>query len=108
MFARPGYRRLWAARTVSQWCDVVQFTTIALLVLHLTGSGVGVSGAVLAEVVPFVALAPLAGLLAAFHGQIGVVYAVAFGLSAGSAFFNPAAGSLLPALVGDDQFVAAK
>ena len=131
MFARPGYRRLWAARTVSQWGDIVQFTTVALLVLHLTGSGVSVSGAVLAEVVPFVALAPLAGLLvdrlprvkvmvaadlvrvtlagllAAFHGQVWMVYAVAFGLSAGSAFFNPAAGSLLPALVGDDQLVAA-
>ncbi len=131
VFARPGYRRLWAARTVSQWGDIVQFTTVALLVLHLTGSGVSVSGAVLAEVVPFVALAPLAGLLvdrlprvkvmvaadlvrvtlagllAAFHGQVWMVYAVAFGLSAGSAFFNPAAGSLLPALVGDDQLVAA-
>ena len=131
VFARPDYRRLWAARTVSQWGDVVQFTTIALLVLHLTGSGVGVSGAVLAEVLPLVALAPLAGLLvdrlprvkvmvaadlsrvilagllAAFHGQVWVIYAVAFGLSAGSAFFNPAAGSLLPALVGEDQLVAA-
>ena len=131
VFARPGYRRLWAARTVSQWGDIVQFTTVALLVLHMTGSGVGVSGVVLAEVVPLVAVAPiagplvdrlprvkvmvvadlvrviLAGLLAAFHGQVWEVYAVAFGLSAGSAFFNPAAGSLLPALVGDGQLVAA-
>ncbi|MHB8506259.1 MAG: MFS transporter [Acidimicrobiales bacterium] len=129
--AQPGYRRLWAARTVSQWGDVIQFTTVALLALRLTGSGAGVSGAVLAEVVPLIALAPLAGplvdrlprvkvmvgadvvrvvlaaVLAVFHGQIAVVYAVAFGLSAGSAFFNPAAGSLLPSLVGDDQLVAA-
>lgn len=131
VFARPGYRRLWMARTVSQWGNIAQFTTVTLLVLHMTGSGVGVSGVVLAEVVPLVALAPLAGplvdrlprvkvmvaadlvrvilagLLAAFHGQVWEVYAVAFGLSAGSAFFNPAAGSLLPALVGDDQLVAA-
>ena len=131
VLAQPGYRRLWAARTVSQWGDVIQFTTIALLALRLTGSGVGVSGAVLAEVVPLIALAPLAGplvdrlprvkvmvgadlarvvlaaVLALFHGQIAVVYAVAFGLSAGSAFFNPAASSLLPSLVADDQLVAA-
>jgi MFS family permease len=131
VFASPAYRRLWAARTVSQWGDVVQFVTVALLVLHLTGSGVGVSGVVLAEVVPLVVLAPLAGavvdrlsrvrvmiaadlarvvlagLLAAFHGQVAAVYAVAFGLSAGSAFFNPAAGSLLPGLVAGDQLVAA-
>lgn len=131
VFARPQYRRLWAARTVSQWGDVVQFTTVALLVLHLTHSGVGVSGIVLAEVVPLIALAPLAGLLADhlprvammvtadlvrvilagllvfFHGQTAIVYAITFGLSAASAFFSPAAGSLLPSLVKDDQLVAA-
>lgn len=128
---RPGYRRLWSARTVSQWGDVAQFTTLALLVFHLTGSGVGVSGAALAEIAPVVLLAPvagplvdrlprvpvmigadlarlvLAGILAASHTQLAVVYSVAFGLSAATAFFNPAAGSLLPALVADDELVAA-
>jgi len=131
VLARPGYRRLWAARTVSQCGDVAQFTTLALLVLHLTGSGLGVSGAVLAEIAPVLLLAPLAGplvdrlprvavmvaadllrfvlaaVLALWHGDIAVVYAVAFGLSAGSVFFGPAAASLLPTLVGDEQLVAA-
>jgi MFS family permease len=131
VMARPGYRRLFTARTVSQWGDVAQFTTLALLVLHLTGSGLGVSGAVLAEIAPVLLLAPVAGplvdrlprvrvmvaadfarlvlasTLALWHSDIGVVYAVAFGLSAGSVFFNPAAGSLLPTLVGADELVAA-
>jgi len=131
VMTRPGYRRLWAARTVSQWGDVAQFTTLALLVLHLTGSGLGVSGAVLAEIAPVLLLAPVAGplvdrlprvrvmvtadlarlvlaaILALWHSDIGVVYAVAFGLSAGSVFFNPAAGSLLPTLVDKDERVAA-
>ncbi len=131
MLARPGYRRLWAARTVSQAGDIAQFTTVALLVFELTGSGVGVSGVVMAEIAPVLLLAPVAGplvdrlprvqvmlgadvvrlLLAAvlvvWHGDVGVVYAVAFGLSAGSVFFNPAAGSLLPTLVDDDELVAA-
>lgn len=131
MLARPGYRRLWAARTVSQVGDIAQFTTVALLVFELTGSGVGVSGVVLAEIAPVLLLAPLAGplvdrlprvqvmlgadlvrlLLAAvlvgWHNDVAVVYAVAFGLSAGSVFFNPAAGSLLPTLVDDDELVAA-
>lgn len=49
----------------------------------------------------------LAGLHATFHDQFGVAYAVAFGVSAGSSFFKPAAGSLLPSVVGDDQLVAA-
>ena len=131
VLASPGYRRLWAARTVSQWGDIAQFTAVALLIFHLTGSGVGVSGVVIAEIVPVLLLAPLAGpvvdrlsrvrvmisadlaravlagVLAVWHGDVAVVYVIAFGLSAGSVFFNPAAGSLLPALVKDDELVAA-
>ena len=131
VLARPGYRRLWASRTVSQCGDVAQFTTVALLVYSLTGSGLGVSGVVLAEILPVLLLAPVAGplvdrlprvavmivadvarlLLAAvlvrWHDDLAVVYAVAFGLSAGTVFFNPAAGSLLPSLVDDDELVAA-
>src|SRR6516225_5020490 len=131
VLASPGYRRLWAARTVSQWGDIAQFTALALLVFHLTGSGLGVSGVVVAEIVPVLLLAPvagplvdrlprvtvmvaadlarlvLAGVLAVWHGDIAVVYALAFGLSAGAVFFNPAASSLLPALVKQDELVAA-
>lgn len=131
VLSRPAYRRLWLARTVSQVGDVAQFTTVALLVLHLTGSGLGVSGAVVAEIAPVLLLAPLAGsladrlprvrvmvssdlvrlalaaVLAAWHSEVVVVYAVAFGLSAGSVFFNPATNSLLPSIVDEDELVAA-
>lgn len=131
MLASSAYRRLWAARTVSQWGDIAQFTALALLVFHLTHSGLGVSGVVIAEIVPVLLLAPLAGplvdrlprvsvmiaadlarmvlaaVLAVWHGDIAFVYATAFGLSAGAVFFNPAAGSLLPALVKDEDLVAA-
>jgi len=131
VLASSAYRRLWAARTVSQCGDIAQFTVASLLVFHLTRSGLGVSGMVIAEIVPVVLLAPLAGplvdrlsrvpvmvaadlarmalaaILAAWHGDVAVVYAVSFGLSAGAVFFNPASGSLLPALVKDDDLVAA-
>lgn len=131
VLAQPNYRRLWAARTVSQIGDVAQFTTVALLVLSLTGSGLGVSGAVLAEIAPVLLLAPiagplidrwprvrvmvsadvfrmiLAGVLVVWHEELILVYAVAFGLSAGSVFFNPAANSVLPSLVKDEELVAA-
>src|SRR5712692_10011949 len=126
VLASSGYRRLWAARTVSQWGDIAQFTALALLVFHLTPSGLGVSGVVIAEIVPVLLLAPLvdrlprvavmvgadlarvvlAAVLAVWHGEVLVVYAIAFGLSAGAVFFNPAAGSLLPALEKDDELVA--
>lgn len=131
LLRRPGYRRLWLARTASQLGDVAQFTTLGLLLLALTGSGLGVSGAVVAEILPVLLLAPLAGslvdrlprvrvlvaadawraalaaVLAAWHTEAAVAYAVAFGLSAGSVFFNPAAQSVLPALVADEELVVA-
>ena len=131
LLGQPAYRRLWLARTVSQVGDVAQFTTLALLLVALTGSGLGVSGAVLAEIAPVLLLAPLAGCLvdrlprvkvmvaadlvrvllagalALWHDSAPVAYAVAFGLSAGQVFFSPAAQSLLPSVVADDELVAA-
>lgn len=131
VLGQSDYRRLWAACTASQCGDVVQFTALALLVLELTGSAVGVSGIVLAEVLAVLVLAPiagpvvdrwprvgvmvasdlvrvaLAGFLAVWHTKIAVVYGIAFPLSAGAVFFNPASNSLLPALVDDDHLVAA-
>ena len=131
LLRQPAYRRLWLARTVSQVGDVAQFTTLALLLVALTGSGLGVSGAVLAEIAPVLLLAPLAGslvdrlprvkvmvtadlvrvllagALAVWHDSAPVAYAVAFGLSAGQVFFSPAAQSLLPSVVADDELVAA-
>ncbi len=131
LLGQPAYRRLWLARTVSQVGDVAQFTTLALLLIALTGSGLGVSGAVLAEIAPVLLLAPLAGslvdrlprvkvmvtadlarvllagALAVWHDSAPVAYAVAFGLSCGQVFFSPAAQSLLPSVVDDDELVAA-
>ena len=63
VLGQPNYRWLWAARTASQCGDVVQFTALALLLLELTGSAVGVSGVVLAEVLAVVVLSPIAGPL---------------------------------------------
>jgi MFS family permease len=130
-FAEPDYRRLWAARTVSQWGDVISTVTLALLVYDLTGSGLGVTAVVAAEILPVLLLAPLAGalidrlprkrvMIAAELGRAALVallvvtqdnllllFVVAAGTSAGTVFFNPAAGSVLPALVGRDRLVAA-
>lgn len=131
VFALPQYRRLWAARTVSQWGDIVQTVTLALLVYELTGSGLGVAAVVAAEILPVLLLAPLAGalidrlprvrvmvladlgratlvaLLAVTQEHLWLVFVVAFGTSIGTVFFNPAAGSVLPALVRTDSLVAA-
>lgn len=83
------------------------------------------------EVIPVLVLGPVAGLaadrvprrqlmagadvfravvaigLVVASESVGVAYAAAFGLSAGAVVFNPAAASLLPEAVGDDELVAA-
>jgi MFS family permease len=131
VLARPAYRRLFAAQTISRWGDT--FNTVALVVLafRLTGSGLGVTGAVIAEIAPVLLLAPaagavidrlprvrvmvaadlwrmaLAGVLPLVDQHLLAVYAVALGLAAGGVFFNPAASSVLPSIVAEDELVAA-
>lgn len=125
------FRRLFIAHSVSRAGDAFNTVALVVLVFDLTGSGFGVAGAVMFEVLPVLALAPVAGLaadrlprrsvmiradvwravvalgLVIASGSLGVAYAVAFGLSAGAVLFNPAAGSLLPDIVGEDEVVAA-
>jgi MFS family permease len=131
LLRQQSYRRLWVARTVSQWGDAFNTVALLLLVYSLTGSGMGVTGVVIAEIVPVLFLAPVAGALAdrlpAVRVMIGAdlvravlafalpfldssvapVYAIAVGLSAGAVFFNPAAASVLPAIVRERELVAA-
>jgi predicted MFS family arabinose efflux permease len=131
VLAKPAYRRLLAAQTVSRWGDTFNTVALVVLVFRLTGSGLGVTGAVIAEIAPVLLLAPvagavidrlprvrvmiaadlwrtaLAGLLPLVDQHLAAVYAVAFGLAVGGVFFNPAASSVLPSLVDDDELVAA-
>ena len=104
---------------------------LSLLVLERTGSGLGVAGVVAAEIVPVLLLAPVAGVLVDRLSPVRVmiaadlarvvlaavipfvaesvpaIYALAFGMSAAAVFFNPAAGAVLPALVDEEELVAA-
>jgi MFS family permease len=131
LLRQPPYRQLWVARTVSQWGDAFNTVALALLVYSLTGSGLGVSAVVVAEIIPVLALASVAGVLVDRLPRVRVmiaadlvravlafslpflddhvltVYTVAFGLSAGAVFFNPAAQSVLPAIVKERELVAA-
>lgn len=130
VLALPAYRRLWTAQTVSRSGDVFQMVAIAVLVFGLTGSGLGVTGVVVAEILPVLLLAPVAGavidrmpavtvmiaadlwrmtlalLLPLVSGSVVAVYAVAFGLSVGAVFFNPASQSVVPAILRDKQLIA--
>jgi len=131
VLANASYRRLFTAQTISRWGDTVNTVALVVLVFRLTGSGLGVSGAVIAEILPVLLLAPIAGAMAdrlprvrimvaadlwrtALAGvlpladqHLAAVYAIAFGLSAGAVFFNPASASVLPAIVAEQELVAA-
>lgn len=131
VFAVAEYKRLWTARTVSQWGDTFNFVALALLIYDLTGSGLGVTGVVVAEILPVLLFAPLAGplidrwprvtvmvvadlfrlvlmvVLALWHDSAFGVYAIAFAMSVGMVFFNPAAGSVLPTIIARNRLVAA-
>ncbi|MHB8669666.1 MAG: MFS transporter [Acidimicrobiales bacterium] len=126
-----GFRRFFAARTISQWGDTFNSVALVILAYRLTGSGLKVGATVVFEIVPvllfgFVAgalvdqmprraimvmadlgRASIAGALALSHTNLMVVYAAAFGLSALTVLFNPASSSVLPALVGPDDLVGA-
>ena len=127
----PEFRRLFLAHSVSRAGDSFNTVALVVLVFDLTESGVGVAGAVMFEVLPVLLIGPIGGLaadrlprrrlmvgadlfravvalaLVVTVDSVGVAYAVAFGLSAGAAIFNPAAGSLLPDVVGDEDVVTA-
>jgi MFS family permease len=131
VLANSGFRRLFAAQAVSRWGDTANTVALVVLVFQLTGSGLKVTGAVIAEILPVLLLAPVAGavadrlpriwvmvtadlwrtglaaLLPLASQHLAAVYVIAFGLSAGGVFFNPAAASVLPAIVGEDELIAA-
>src|SRR5712691_4896882 len=131
VLANSGYRRLLTAQTISRWGDIASTVALVVLVFQLTGSGLKVSGVVIAEIVPVLLLAPVAGtvadrlprigvmvaadmwrtglaaLLPLASGHLAAVYVIAVGLSAGGVFFNPASASVLPAIVGEEELIAA-
>jgi len=128
---RPAFRQLFLAHAVSRAGDAFNTVALVVLVFRLTGSGLGVAGTVAFEVAPILLLSPvaglaadrlprrslmltadvvragLAGLLAVSHSTVALTYAVAFGLSTGSVLFNPAASSLVPDVVDEEELVAA-
>ena len=127
----PAFRRLFLAHSISRAGDTFNTVALVVLVFQLTGSGLGVAGTVAAEVVPVLLLGPVVGLvvdryprrtlmvladfvraglallLAMVGDSVAMAYGVAFGLSAFTQLFNPAASSTLPDTVKRDELVDA-
>ncbi|MEO6123064.1 MAG: MFS transporter [Ilumatobacteraceae bacterium] len=131
MLRHRGFRRLLIAQTISRWGDTFNTVALVIVVFQITNSGINVSGVVALEIAPVLLLGFVAGTvvdrlprrqvmiaadlgraviaaLVAFNSdQLWALYAAAFGLAALTVFFNPAASSLMPSLVDDDELVAA-
>ena len=58
------FRRLFLAHAMSRAGDSFNTVALVVLVFELTGSGVGVAGAVMFEVLSVLLLGPVAGLAA--------------------------------------------
>ena len=116
-------RLLAGAVFLSAAGDLLALIVLALQVHELTGSGLAVSALFATTLVPVVALAPLAGLVAdrvesvrvlvvaslaqalvavalAFSSDLAAILALSSLLTAGSAFGQPAEFALIPAVAG--------
>jgi MFS family permease len=116
-------RLLAGAVFLSAAGDLLALIVLALRVHELTGSGLAVSALLATTLVPMVALAPLAGLVAdrfesvrvlvaaslaqavvaaalAFSSDLGAILALSSLLTAGNAFAQPAEFTLVPAVAG--------
>ena len=126
----PSYFPLWLGQLVSNFGDTLHYIALVVLVYNLTGRGAAVAALVAAEIVPALLLAPLAGVVIDRFSRKGVLiasdlvraalvatliwpqgawhaYAVAAGLAAGNAFFNPTVQAVIPAITSEDQRLAA-
>jgi Na+/melibiose symporter-like transporter len=116
-------RLLAGAVFLSAAGDLLALIVLALQVHALTGSGLAVSALFATTLLPMVALAPLAGLVAdrvesvrvlvcaslaqalvaaalAFSGDLAAILALSALLTAGNAFAQPAEFTLIPAVAG--------
>ena len=130
VIASPRYFPLWLAQLLSSFGDTLHYIALVVLVFQLTGHGLIVAGLVAAEVVPVLALGPIAGVIIdrfsrktvlisadLFRATLVVTllwpqgawhaYVVAAGLAAGNTFFNPTVQAVIPVLTTEEQRLAA-
>ncbi|MBA2278400.1 MAG: MFS transporter [Chloroflexia bacterium] len=126
----PSYAPLWLGQLVSNFGDTLHYIALVVLVFEITGRGAAVAFLVAVEIVPVLLLGPVAGvvidrfsrkalLIGSDLVRAGLVlslvwpqgvwhaYAVAAGLAAGNAFFNPTVQAVIPAITTPVQRLAA-
>ena len=59
----PNYFPLWFGQLVSNFGDTLNYIALVVLVFRVAGQGVAVSGLVAFEVLPYILLGPVAGVI---------------------------------------------
>lgn len=129
----PDYRRLWMAQVVSQAGDWVSHIAVVTLLLRLTGTGTVIAYSLILRMLPWVFVAPLAGVLVDRWNRKTIliasdivramvvpcflfvddpshvpwVYAVVVLQVCASCFFEPARQAILPSIVTREQLLSA-
>jgi len=124
------YFPLWLGQIISNLGDTLNYVALVVLVFRLSHSGLAVSALVLTEIVPTLLLGPIAGvlidrfdrrrllvvvdsvrgvlvLLLALTHALWAVYTLAALLAVGSTLFNPALQAVIPALLDEEDLLAA-
>jgi len=126
----PRYFPLWLGQIISNLGDTLNYVALVVLVFRLSHSGLAVSALVLTEIVPTLLLGPIAGvvidrfdrqrvlivvdslravlvLVLALTHVLWAVYLLAALLAVGSTLFNPALQAVIPALLDEEDLLAA-
>jgi len=93
VLANRSFRALWLAQAMANLGRAIVYVAVALYVYELTGSARELSFAVALELLPWVLIAPLAGMLADHLERKGVLV-VAYFLQAAVVVFLPFASTL--------------
>lgn len=135
IWANPGFRRLWAAATLSVVGDYFRLFAVPFLVFSLTGSALNTGATLAVETLPYLLVSPFAGVLtdrlprrrvmiasrlaqlalvgslpAAYYAgalSLAQVFGVVFAMGCVEVVFGAASLSALPGLVAPGQLVAA-
>ena len=131
----PNFWRLWASSAAANLADGITLVAIPLIALTLTRSPAEIAGVAVAGQIPMllfglvaggladrldrrwtmfivqllrvVVIGTLTGLAVAGALSMPIIYAAAFIIGGGEAFFDTNAQSILPSLVGKDRLVTA-
>lgn len=131
VLAQPQFRRLWLGQMVSIFGDFVAlFAVQVAITFRMHGTPEDVTGVMVAYLVPFALVGPIAGVFVdrwnprvtmiasdlsrglliislAFTTHLWQIYAIFFVLSTVSSFFMPAQSVTVPILVGREGLMAA-